>query len=78
MAVFTYDQFRIVLKRLDFHKIRSRKHETWRKTLPNGTILRVRISHKHKKDIPNWLFGEMLRQTVIDKAKFIKILGIKK
>ncbi|MFV1976472.1 MAG: type II toxin-antitoxin system HicA family toxin [Candidatus Scalindua sp.] len=78
MAAFTYDQFRTVLKRLDFHKIRSRKHETWRKTLPNGTILRTRISHKHKKDIPNWLFSEMLRQSGIDKTKFMKMLDLKK
>ncbi len=74
MAVFTYDQFRIVLKRLGFHKIRSKKHETWRKVLPNGTILCTRISHKHKKDIPNWLFSEMLRQAGIDKAMFMEIL----
>ncbi len=74
MAAFTYDQFRTVLKKLNFHKIRSRKHETWRKTIPNGAILRVRISHKHKKDIPNWLFNEMLRQAGIDKTKFKDLL----
>lgn len=74
MAAFTYDQFRTVLKKLNFHKIRSRKHETWRKIIPNGAILRVRISHKHKKDIPNWLFNEMLRQAGIDKAKFKELL----
>ena len=68
MAAFTYDQFRMVLKRLDFHKIRSRKHETWRKTLPNGTILRVRISHKHKKDIPNCcaIFTSVERIGILD------------
>ena len=74
MAAFTYDQFRIVLKKLNFEKIRSKKHETWRKILLNGSILRVRISHKHKKDIPNWLFNEMLRQAGIDKAKFKELL----
>lgn len=73
MASYTYDQFRIVLKKLNFEKIRSRKHETWRKVLPNGTILRVRISHKHGRDIPQWLFHEMLRQAGIDKDEFIKI-----
>jgi plasmid stabilization system protein ParE len=74
MASYTYDQFRIVLKKLNFEKVRSRKHETWRKILPNGTILRVRISHKHGKDIPNWLFHEMLRQAGIDRDKFIRVL----
>jgi hypothetical protein len=75
MALYTYDQYRIVLKRLNFEKVRSRKHETWRKILPNGSILRVRISHKHGKDIPPWLFHEMLRQTGIDRDEFIRILG---
>ncbi len=74
MASFTYDQFRFVLKKLHFEKIRSKKHETWRKILPNDAILRVRISHKHGRDIPQWLFHEMLRQTDIDKDTFIKIL----
>ncbi|HHT9125494.1 MAG TPA: type II toxin-antitoxin system HicA family toxin [Candidatus Brocadiia bacterium] len=76
MASFTYDQFRTVLKWLNFEKVRSRKHETWRKILPNGTILRVRISHKHGKDIPQWLFHEMLRQAGIDKDEFIRMLGL--
>ena len=74
MALYTYDQFRAVLKRLNFENVRSRKHETWRKVLPSGTILRVRISHKHGRDIPQWLFHEMLRQSGIDKEEFIKIL----
>jgi hypothetical protein len=56
-------------------KFRSEKHETWRKILPNRAILRVRISHKHGTDIPNWLFYEMLRQAGIDKAEFKIILG---
>ena len=46
MASYTYDQFREVLKKLNFENIRSEKHETWRKILPNGVILRVRISHR--------------------------------
>lgn len=75
MASYTYDQFRGVLKKLRFENIRSGKHETWRKVLSNGTILRVRISHKHGKDIPNWLFHEMLRQAGTDKAEFKKMLG---
>lgn len=61
MASYAYNQFREVLKKLNFERIRSEKHETWRKVLPNGTILRVRISHKHGRDIPNWLFHEMLK-----------------
>ncbi len=75
MASYTYDQFRAVLKSLNFTQVRSRKHETWRKVLSNGAILRVRISHKHGKDIPQWLFHEMLRQAGIDKDEFIRILG---
>ena len=74
MASYTFNQFRTVLSRLNFEKIRSKKHETWRKVLPNGTILRVRISHRHKRDIPNWLFYEMLRQAGIDEKEFIRVL----
>ena len=74
MASYTFDQFRTVLSHLNFEKIRSKKHETWRKVLPNGAILRVRISHRHKRDIPTWLFYEMLRQAGLDRETFVKIL----
>jgi transposase-like protein len=70
----SFDDFRKVLKKSDFEKIRSQKHETWRKILPQGDILRVRISHRHKKDIPKWLFHEMLRQAGMSKKKFFKLL----
>lgn len=52
MASFTHDDFRHALKRAGFEKLRSEKHETWRKLLPNDSILRVLISHQHKRDIP--------------------------
>jgi len=74
MAIYTFNDFRKVLNRLGFEKLRSQKHETWRKILPNGSILRVRISHQHKKDIPKWLFHEMLRQAGIDEEQFKEIL----
>jgi len=68
MASFTYDDFRAVLKRAGFEKLRSEKHETWRK------ILRVRISHQHKRDIPKWLFHEMLRQAGLTVDEFKTLL----
>ena len=74
MASFTYDDFRAVLKRAGFEKLRSEKHETWRKILPNGSILRVRISHRHKRDIPKWLFHEMLRQAGLTTEEFKTLL----
>ena len=74
MASFTFDQFREVLENLGFEKIRSKKHETWRKILSNGVILRVRISHKHQRAIPKWLFHEMLRQAGLDEDQFVDIL----
>ncbi len=74
MAIYTFNDFRKVLKILGFKKIRSRKHETWRKILEDATILRVRISHKAGKDIPKWLFYEMLRQTGIDEHHFRELL----
>jgi hypothetical protein len=74
MASFTYDQFREVLKKTGFEKIRSQKHETWRKILSNGVILRIRISHQHQRDIPKWLFYEMLRQAGLDEEQFVRVL----
>lgn len=74
MASFTYDEFRRVLRRADFEKLRSEKHETWRKILPSGVILQVRISHRHKRDIPKWLFHEMLRQAGLSADEFTRLL----
>ena len=74
MAVYTFDQFRRVLTRLGFRRVRSRGHESWQKVLPNGSILRVRISHRHGRDIPRWLFYEMLRQTGITETDFRQAL----
>lgn len=74
MAVYTFNQFRKVLSQLRFERIRSRKHETWRKVLENGVILKVRISHQHRRDIPRWLFYEMLRQAGIDEAEFRRLM----
>jgi hypothetical protein len=56
----TYDDFRTVLKQINFRIARSKKHETWQKILPDGTILQVRLSHKHGKDIPKALFHKRL------------------
>jgi len=77
MAIYTFNDFRKVLRILGFEKLRTRKHETWRKILDDGTILRVRISHKTGKDIPKWLFYEMLRQTGIDEEQFKELLRSK-
>ena len=74
MAIYTFNDFGKILKRLDFQKMSSRKHETWRKILEDGTIIRVRISHKAGKDIPKWLFHEMLRQAGVDEQRFRELL----
>ena len=74
MAIYTYDDMRYVLKRLDFSKVRSRKHETWEKILKDGTILQVRLSHKGKRDIPKGTFKEMLRQAGIGEQTFRDLL----
>jgi predicted RNA binding protein YcfA (HicA-like mRNA interferase family) len=74
MAIYTYDDMRYVLRKLDFSKARSRKHETWEKILEDGTILQVRLSHKGKRDIPKGTFKEMLRQAGIGKETFGNLL----
>lgn len=71
----TYNDFRKVLKRIDFKFVRSKKHETWQKILPDGTILQVRLSHQHNKDIPKALFHKMLKQSQITEEDFKKLLG---
>ena len=70
----TYNDFRKVLKRCDFTFVRSKKHETWQKILPDGTILQVRLSHHHGKDIAKGLFHKMLKQAHLTEEDFRKLL----
>ncbi len=70
----TYDEFRMVLKRINFTHVRSKNHETWQKILPDGAILQVRLSHKHGKDIPKALFHKMLKQAQLTEEDFKKLL----
>jgi transposase-like protein len=70
----TYDDFRTVLKRLDFKLVRSKKHETWQKNIPDGTILQVRLSHQRSKDIPKALFHKMIKQAQITEEDFKRLL----
>ena len=75
MATYTYNDIRYVLKKIDFKKIRSAKHETWEKILEDGAILQVRLSHKGKRDIPRGTLKEILRQAGIDENLMRKILN---
>ncbi len=70
----TYDDFRRVLKEINFRLVRSKKHETWQKILPDGTILQVRLSHKHGEDIPKALFYKMLKQAQVTEEDFKRLL----
>ena len=74
MAIYTYHQFRKVLKRLGFECIRSKKHETWHKVADDGTVHYVRVSHKGSKNIPRWLFSNMINQAGITKDEFEELL----
>ena len=74
MGIYTYEDMRYVLRRLEFELVRARKHETWQRILQDGSILQVRISHKGKRDIPKGTFYEMLRQAGIDESTFKKTL----
>jgi len=71
----TYRDFRLVLQRVGFRLVRSRKHETWEKVLPGGEILLVRLSHQHGRDIPKPLFHRMLRQAGLTESEFMSHLG---
>ena len=70
----TYDEFRRALKKCDFSLVRSKKHETWQKILPDKTILQVRLSHQHSKDIPKALFHKLLKQAHLTEDDFRKLL----
>jgi len=69
----TYNDFRTVSKRLDFKLVRSKKHETWQKILPDGTILQTKVSHQHGKDIPKVLFYKMLKQIQVTEEDYKRL-----
>lgn len=74
MPTATYREFRGVLQRAGFQLARSKKHETWEKTLPSGEILHVRLSHQMGRDISTHLFHLMLRQARLSQAEFFALL----
>ena len=74
MPTATYREFRVVLQLSGFRLVRSKKHETWEKTLPTGEILQVRLSHQMGRDIPRPLFHAMLRQARLSQAEFFALL----
>lgn len=74
MPTATYGEFRVVLRRVGFRLVRSKKHETWEKTLPTGEILQVRVSHQQARDIPTPLFHQMLRQAQLTQTEFFTLL----
>ena len=74
MPTATYREFRVVLQRTGFRLVRSKKHETWEKTLPTGEILLVRLSHQQRRDIPTPLLHQMLRQARLTQAEFFTLL----
>jgi hypothetical protein len=74
MATATYREFRVVIQRAGFRRVRSRKHETWEKTLPTEEILLVRLSHQMARDIPTPLFHQMLKQARLTQAEFLALL----
>ena len=74
MPTATYRDFRVVLQRRGFHLARSKKHETWERTLPTGEILQVRLSHQAGRDVPTFLFHLMLRQARVTQEEFFALL----
>ena len=74
MPTATYREFRVVLQRSGFRLVRSKKRETWEKTLDTGDILQVRLSHQMRRDLPTPLFHLMLRQARLTQAEFVAVL----
>ena len=74
MAVYSYNDFRKVLRKLGFQRVRSRKHEIWYRYTETADF-KVAVSHKRGQDILRWLFHEMLRQAGIEsEEEFVRIL----
>ena len=74
MAVYSYNDFRKVLRKLGFQKISSKKHEVWYLYTETADF-KVAVSHKRGEDIPRWLFYEMLKQAGIEsEEEFVRIL----
>lgn len=74
MPTATYREFRVVLQRSGFRLVRSKKHETWEKTLDTGDILQGRLIHQMRRDLPTPLFHLMLRQARLTQAEFVAVL----
>ena len=75
MPTATYREFRVVIQRAGFRLVRSKKHETWERTLDGGEILLVRLSHQLARDIPTSLFHQMLKQARLTQAEFFVLLS---
>ena len=74
MAVYSYDDFRKVLRRLGFQIIRSKKHEIWYRHTETADF-KVAVSHKRGEDIPRWVFHKMLKQAGIEsEEEFTRVL----
>jgi len=74
MAVYSYNDFRKVLRKLGFQRIRSKKHEIWYRHTETADF-KVGVSHKRGEDIPRWLFHKMLKQAGIEsEEEFVRIL----
>jgi hypothetical protein len=74
MPTATYGEVGVVVRRAGFQLVRSKKHETWEKTLPGGEILQVRLSHQVARDVPTRLFHQMPRQARVTQADFFRML----
>ena len=74
MAIYSYNDFRKVLRKLGFQRIRSKKHEIWYRHTDTDDF-KVVVSHKRGEDMPRWLFHKMLKQAGIkSEEEFVRIL----
>jgi len=74
MPTATYREFRVAIRRAGFRLVRTKKQETWERTLPTGEILLVRLSHQMARDIPTALFHQMLKQARLTQVEFLALL----
>ena len=59
-----------ILERNGFKEIRSRKHTTFKKTLPSGKVLTTWVPHGHKVTI--FVLQYIIKQSEIPREEFTK------
>jgi hypothetical protein len=70
----TFGQLKRYCERNGWELIRNTDHWYYEKVLPNGEVLRTRVSHAVSKEIPHQLWQRILKQLQTTEEGFWKSL----